>query len=309
MKIRPKKVLLYALIVLLITGIAACLGGVGYLYLQERSETDAYRETAQQFTAPRVVIPEAPEPMTDPFPTPQATEEPITEEASVYTINADYTALSEINSDVRGWLCIPETGIDYPVLQCGDNSTYLRRGLDGKYSRSGSAFLDCKIDLSADPDVFLIYGHAMGTNSDLMFSRLLGYKEQAFMDAHPEIYLSLLPEHAIDGVQSNTEEGAEYTFRVFAVCLVDAFSEPEIAEHYPVGFEDADAFAHYVDAQRSQSIYEINTEGVPEKVLVLSTCANPGQYSDYRLLIYAGLFPDDDSIQSPVHDMSAGFSS
>lgn len=292
MKIRPRKVLLYAFIFLLITGIAACLGGVGYLYLQERSETDAYRENAQQFTAPRVVIPEATEQTTDPFPSPQATEESVMEDTPVYTINADYAALAEINSDVRGWLCIPETGIDYPVLQCGDNSTYLRRGLDGKYSRSGSAFLDCKIDLSSEPDVFLIYGHAMGTNSDLMFSPLLGYKEQAFMEAHPEIYLSLPAEHAIEGAESNTETGAEYTFRIFAVCLVDAFSEPEIAEHYPVAFEDADAFASYIETQRSQSIYEIHTEGIPKKVLALSTCANPGQYSDYRLLVYAGLFSE-----------------
>lgn len=292
MKIRASRVFLYVFIFTLIVGISACLGFAGYLHFQERAEKDSYRETAQQFTAPRVVVPEKPEsePSTDT--TPKATEAPAIEEEPVYSINADYAALSEVNSDVRGWLCIPDTGIDYPVMQCDNNSSYLRRGLDGKYSRGGSAFLDCKIDLSSDPDVFLIYGHAMGTNSDLMFSPLLGYKEQAFYEAHPEIYFSLPEDFAIEDAQSNTEAGAEYTFRIFAVCMADAFSEAEITEHYSVSFEDEDAFANYVKTQRSQSLYEIETVGIPEKVVVLSTCANPGQYSDYRLLIYAGLFSD-----------------
>jgi len=308
-KIRPKKILLYAFILLLIAGITACLGCVGYLYLQERAETDAYRDAARQFTAPRVILPdiEAVEP--EASPPPEVPEEPVIAEAPVYTINADYAALAEANSDITGWLCIPETGIDYPVLQCNDNSTYLRHGYDGKYSRSGSAFLDCKIDLAVAPDVYLIYGHAMGTSSDLMFSPLLGYKEQTFYEDHPEIYLSLLSDFAIENIQSNSDDAAEYTFRIFAVCLVDAFDDDEIAEHYPVGFADADAFTAYVETQRSQSIYAIQTEGIPEKVLALSTCANPGQYSDYRLLIYAGLFADDDSIQSPVHEPTSDFSS
>lgn len=295
MKIRVSRVLLCAFILLLIVGIIVCLGYAGHLYLQERAETDSYRETAQQFTAPRVLIPEAPDTEPEAVPSAQVTEEPAIEVETVYSINADYAALEEVNSDICGWLCIPDTGIDYPVLQCDDNSTYLRRGYDGKYSRCGSAFLDCKIDLASAPDVFLIYGHAMSTNSDLMFSPLLGYKEQTFCEAHPEIHLSLPAKYAIEGVESNTETGAEYTFHIFAVCLVDAFSEAEITEHYPVSFENAETFASYVDTQRSQSIYEIQAEGVPEKVLVLSTCANPGQYSDYRLLIYAGLFPVSDS--------------
>lgn len=299
MNTRAGRVLIYAFVLALIVGIGVCLGFAGHLYLQEQAETDTYREAAQQFTAPRVVVPDIPE--SEPDTTPQVTETPVIEPDPVFCINADYAALAEVNSDITGWLCIPETGIDYPVLQCNDNSTYLRHSYDGKYSRSGSAFLDCKIDLTAEPDVYLIYGHAMGTNSDLMFSPLLGYKEQAFYEAHPEIYLSLSPEYAIEGAQSNSADAAEYTFRIFAVCLVDAFDEDEIADHYPVGFSDSDAFAAYVEAQCNQSIYEIQTEGTPQKVLALSTCANPGQYSDYRLLIYAGLFQEDDDSRLPVH--------
>ena len=142
----------------------------------------------------------------------------------------------------------------------------------------------------------MIYGHAMSFDSDLLFSPLLGYKEQAFYEAHPDIILALPDGNAIEGAVSNTDTGNEYTFAIFAVCLVDAFDEAEIARHYCLSFADDAAYADYVANLREQSLYPTSTEGLPEKVIALSTCANPGQGSDIRLLIYGGLFPQKDEL-------------
>lgn len=41
-----------------------------------------------------------------------------------------------------GWIYIPDTNINYPVMQSEDNEYYLRRAYDGSYLYSGSVFLD-----------------------------------------------------------------------------------------------------------------------------------------------------------------------
>ena len=41
-----------------------------------------------------------------------------------------------------GWINVPETKINYPVMYSGDNNFYLHRAVDGSYLRVGSIFLD-----------------------------------------------------------------------------------------------------------------------------------------------------------------------
>ena len=55
----------------------------------------------------------------------------------------DLSALQALYPDVRGWLTIPGTNIDYPVLQSGEENPefYLRRNYQGEYDINGSLFL------------------------------------------------------------------------------------------------------------------------------------------------------------------------
>lgn len=41
-----------------------------------------------------------------------------------------------------GWICVPDTNINYPIMQWEDNEYYLHRSYDGSYLYSGSVFLD-----------------------------------------------------------------------------------------------------------------------------------------------------------------------
>lgn len=82
----------------------------------------------------------------------------------------DFAKLKEINPDVVAWLIIPNTNINYPVLQSSDDSYYLLKNIYQKYNRNGSIFMhyENKKDLSDNNTI--IFGHAMKNGT--MFNNL-----------------------------------------------------------------------------------------------------------------------------------------
>lgn len=108
----------------------------------------------------------------------------------------DLSALFEQNKDCIGWLCIPDTAIDYPVMHTPDNpQKYLRRSFYGEYSQSGVPFLDDRCSL--DSTNLIIYGHNMKNGT--MFSDLRKYLDDTFLKEHPTIEL-----HTANGVRHFT---------------------------------------------------------------------------------------------------------
>ena len=79
----------------------------------------------------------------------------------------DWDALCSENEDIKGWLCIPGTLINFPVVGTDDNAFYLSHDFTGDKSSAGCPFMD------KDTQVWdfnrVIYGHNMGTGSDAMF--------------------------------------------------------------------------------------------------------------------------------------------
>ena len=99
----------------------------------------------------------------------------------------DLPKLIAKNSDVKGWIYIEGTTINYPLLQGPNNDYYLYINYDGNYSEAGSIYIDsyCSGDLSDDHTI--IYGHNM--KNDTMFGTLNDFKNQAHRDAHPYVYI------------------------------------------------------------------------------------------------------------------------
>ena len=54
----------------------------------------------------------------------------------------NFEELQNINSDVIGWLYIPDTKIDEPILKGENNDTYLRTDLYMKANTAGNLFID-----------------------------------------------------------------------------------------------------------------------------------------------------------------------
>ena len=96
--------------------------------------------------------------------------------------NQNILALQEKYPDTAGWLTIPYTGIDYPVVQADDNGEYLRKDLDGNYSLAGSIFMDYRNEKDFSDLNTIIYGHHMKNGT--MFGSLKEFNDQLFFNLH-----------------------------------------------------------------------------------------------------------------------------
>ena len=177
----------------------------------------------------------------------------------------DLTPLFAQNSDCIGWLCIPGTAVNYPVMHTPqEQQRYLRRNFCGEYSQSGVPFLDWRCGLQSDH--LSIYGHNMKNGT--MFSSVTGYADEEYQKEHPVIELE-----TPDGIR---------TYRVFAAAAVKktdawyAFLAAETEEIYQKAVTEMLAKARY------------DTGIVPvfgRQLLTLSTCY--GQNHDDRLIVTA----------------------
>ena len=79
-------------------------------------------------------------------------------------IRARLGALKAQNSDLLGWITIPDTKIDYPVVHTVDNEYYLNHAFNRNYLRAGTIFADYRNqkNLSRNRNT-VIYGHNMSS--------------------------------------------------------------------------------------------------------------------------------------------------
>lgn len=85
--------------------------------------------------------------------------------------------LKSINSEYKFWINIPNTEIDYPVVQSKDNEFYLKNNFYREEDIAGTIFIDCENDISNDKNLIL-YGHNMRNGS--MFADINKFKEKDF---------------------------------------------------------------------------------------------------------------------------------
>ncbi|MDY2777222.1 MAG: class B sortase [Collinsella sp.] len=170
----------------------------------------------------------------------------------------DFDELARINPDVVGWIYVPGTVINYPVVQTDDNTTYLTRLFDLSGNGSGTIFMD--MDDTA-PGVVdeqtTLYGHHMNDGS--MFKAIDDTLNQEAFDKIGKIYYI---------TRENT-----FVFRpLFTSQVVDTYVDARKAN-----FGDGETLAGYLDDIHGQAVSvapdaEERMVGV-DQVLSLVTCA------------------------------------
>ena len=173
------------------------------------------------------------------------------------------TPLFEANGDCIGWMCIPNTAVNYPVMYTSkEPQKYLRENFDGEYSVSGVLFLDG--NSTPECDNLIIYGHNMKNGT--MFSDITQYRDIAYCEGHPCI-------------EFETADGLK-VYQVFAVvCL------KKTDEWYGFScFENEEQYQKAITEVKSRSLYDTEIEPqYKEQLLTLSTCF--GDSKDSRMVV------------------------
>lgn len=194
--------------------------------------------------------------------TTSAMQEETTAEEKPYP-DVDFKGLKEVNSDVMGWIYLPDTKINYPIVHTTDNEYYLDHMVDRTENPAGAIFLDTRnpIDLS---DVHnIIYGHHMKNGS--MFAALKGYKKQDFFDSHKEGYL--------------ITEDAVYRIDFFAGHVANVEEDA-----WQLDFSDSEEFDKWVKNQKNLSAFKSGIEPkYGDKIFTLSTCSY--EFDDARFVL------------------------
>lgn len=95
---------------------------------------------------------------------------------------------TNVNEDIYAWIYIPNSKIDYPVVQHPeDNNYYLNYNLDGSKGYPGCIYTEnYNAKEFTDPNT-VIYGHNMKDGS--MFAGLHKYEDIEYFDANRYIYI------------------------------------------------------------------------------------------------------------------------
>ena len=225
----------------------------------DRQSEDRY-EALEQYVSFAPVLPK--EPAHSP-----AVTVPVTEPAEEIVLpQVDFAALSAINPDVVGWICLEGTEISYPIVQGEDNEYYLNHLFDGKKSRSGCIFMDyrCHPDLADTHSI--VYGHHLKNGT--MFTGLMNYKSQEFYDAHPT------------GLILTSD--AVYTIRFFSGYVSDNDSNAWELEL------NASNQGAWVDAVCRRSYFSPQSVPGPiDRILTLSTCTY--EFEDAKFVLHGYL--------------------
>ena len=98
--------------------------------------------------------------------------------------------LKKLNPDVKAWIQVPKTNIDYPVVQGQDDMEYINKNVYGEFELSGAIFLSCLIKDDFSDPYNLVYGHNMKNGG--MFADVADFTNKEYFETHQKgkLYLT-----------------------------------------------------------------------------------------------------------------------
>ncbi len=194
---------------------------------------------------------------------------------------ASFKVIRELNSDVVGWITIPNTQIDYPVVQAADNYFYLRHNINKEYNYSGCPFLDFRNSVKPGSGTrnFIIYGHHRRNGT--MFAKLTNYNDIEFYKENPVIRFDTIYERSEWVVFSN-----------FRATTSWATGTP--FNYIQTDFKDDADYLKLIDEIKKRSLITTPVDiAADDQILLLSTCSY--EKSNWRMVIAARRVRDGES--------------
>jgi len=197
--------------------------------------------------------------------------------AAIPDILPQYQSFYKRYPDLFGWLKIPGTQIDHPVMQSDDEARgeryyYLHRDYTGEQSEAGSLFVENASSCFPQDNNTVIYGHNMSNGHN--FGILEQYKDPAFYRDHPLIQYDTVYETG--------------TYQIAAVLITRILYQDEEGFRYYrfYNYHTGQEFQECADFVKENQLYDTGEQlQYGDQLLMLSTC----EYSEPngRLVIVA----------------------
>ena len=168
----------------------------------------------------------------------------------------DWDYWLSINPDIVGWITIPGTSINNPVVQAHADSPdyYLSHDVYGNYNVFGAIFLDAECEergLSSQNAVIL--GHHFGSDG-VAFGVIANYSDRSFASDHATVLLQT--------------PGSKMKYSVRFAEIVNG-NEPNKRTSFA---DDAD-FRSWYDSSRESAAMVLDADTAPDKTVSLVTCS------------------------------------
>ena len=186
----------------------------------------------------------------------------------------------EINHDLIGWLTIPDTSVDYPVVQTQDSAFYLGHDFYGKENINGQIILDSKCDPFTPSYNLVISGHRM--NSGAMFGNLSAYAKQDYWAEHKTIEFDTLMQRR--------------TYVIFGVFYSADYDEHEEGFRYNADIRYKIDAENWLSEVAESAIYDTGVDAqFGDEFLTLTTCVK-GSYNG-RFVVVARKIREGETIE------------
>ena len=177
------------------------------------------------------------------------------EDNEKFDLKEDYANLLAINDETVGWLKVPSTDVNFPVVQTNNNVYYLTRSFYKKSNYQGWAFVDYKNDLENLDQNTIIYGH-----NGIIFGSL--------HDTLKKSWYSNKENHIIT---FNTLYG-KMTFQIFSI-----YKTSTDFDYIVNNFSKEDDYDYFLKEIQNKSLVDFNIKlNTSDRLLTLSTCIDNG---------------------------------
>lgn len=184
----------------------------------------------------------------------------------------DWDYWKSVNPAVIGWVTVPGTSIDLPIVQGPqeDPDYYLSHDVYGNANPYGCPYLDADCaEMGLLSSNSVIFAHHASDGG--MFSEMASYSDPAFAAEHPLILLQ------------TPEWKARLSPRM--VSIVDAAKEPK-----QTAFADDGEYAAWWEAKREAACLVLDAEEAPVRAYSFVTCSYT-TWRNERTVVYAAKAP------------------
>ncbi len=174
----------------------------------------------------------------------------------------DFQEIQDVeNDEIYSWIKVPNTAIDYPVLQSKTSDFfYLDHGVNKQYSFAGAIYSQFCNKTDYSDRVTVLYGHNMNNGS--MFATLLNFSDPDFFASNKDIYIYT------DNMGYSYEIVSAYYADTSHIMNSHDFSNDDVYKSF---LEDV-LHPHSI----SGNVRDGATLDINDRLLILSTCSNSG---------------------------------